>query len=231
MNNPRAVLLITVLSAALLLATGVEQALSQGSGKIICWKDKSGKVVGCGDRVPPEYQDGATKELNRRGITIRQSDPSLTAEQRRVQQAEDERKQAEAQKMEERRRQDNAILATFATEKEIDLKRARDVQQLQSSIDTLQTNLGHANDRQAEKRARIEQFRTNNKPVPPAVQEEFDRSERENEKLESQIAQRRKDIAALNQRYDEIKKRFVELTGGTSGSNAKSAPQPAPARK
>jgi predicted RNase H-like nuclease (RuvC/YqgF family) len=229
MHNLRTVLLIMMLPAALLLATGVAQAQNKGSGKIICWKDKSGKVVGCGDTVPPEYQDSATKELNQRGVTIRQSDMPLTAEQRKAQQAEAERKQAEAQKREEQRRSDKAILDTFTTEKEIDLKRARDVQQLEAGIDTLQTNLGNANDRQVNARARIEQSRKNQKAVPPAIQEEFDRSEGDKEKIESQIAQKRKDIAALNQKYDEIKKRFAELTGGAA--SAKSAPQPAPARK
>lgn len=227
MHNPRAVLLIALLPAALLLATGVAQAQSKGSGKIICWKDKSGKVVGCGDKVPPEYQDSATKELNQRGVTIRQSDAALTAEQRKAQQAEAERKQAEDQKREEQRRSDKAILDTFTTEKEIDLKRARDAQQLELSLETLQTNLKNANDRQAEGRARIEQFRKNQKPVPPAVQAEFDRSEGDKAKIESQIAQKRKDVAALNQKYDEIKKRFAELTG----ASAKPTPQPAPAKK
>jgi hypothetical protein len=220
----RAVLLI-----ALLFATGVAQAQSKGGGKIICWKDKSGKVVGCGDTVPPEYQDSATKELNQRGVTIRQSDVPLTAEQRKAQQAEAERKQTEAQKREEQRRSDKAILDTFTTEKEIDLKRARDLQQIESTIETLQTNLRNASDRQAEGGARIEQSRKNQKAVPKAVQDEFDRSESDKAKIESQIAQKHKDIAALNQRYDEIKKRFAELTGGTA--SAKPAPQPAPARK
>jgi predicted RNase H-like nuclease (RuvC/YqgF family) len=234
MHNPRTVLLITLLPAALLLATGVAQAQSKGSGKIICWKDKSGKVVGCGDKVPPEYQDSATKELNQRGVTIRQSDAALTAEQRKAQQAEAERKQAEDQKREEQRRSDKAILDTFTNEKEIDLKRTRDVQPLESGIETLQTNLKNANDRQAEGRASIEQSKKNNKPVPPAVQDAFDRSAGDKAKIESQIAQRRKEIAALNQKYDEIKKRFAELksgAAGAAGSSAKSAPQPAPAKK
>ena len=231
MHNPRAALPITVLFAALLLATGVTQTQAQGSGKIICWKDKSGKVVGCGDKVPPEFQDSATKELSQRGVTIKQSDAPLTAGQRRAQQADAERKQAEEQKAAAQRRQDKAILDTFTNEKEIDLKRARDVQQLESTIETLQTNLKNANDRQAQGRARIEQSRKNKKPVPPAVQQEFDRSEGEKAKIEIQIAQKRKEIAALNQKYDEIKKRFAELMGGAAGSSARPALQPAPAKK
>ena len=234
MHNPRAALLIMVLPAALLLASGVTPAQAQGSGKIICWKDKSGKVVGCGDKVPPEFQDSATKELSQRGVTIKQSDAPLTAEQRRAQQADAERKRAGEQKKAEQQRQDKAILDTFTNEKEIELKRARDVQQLESTIETLQTNLKNANDRQAQGRARIEQSKKDKKPVPQAVQQEFDRSEGDKARIESQIAQKRKEITAVNQKYGEIKKRFAELTGaagGAAGSSAKPAPQPAPARK
>ena len=60
--------LVTALAAAAALMAFSGSALAQaskGSGKIVCWKDKAGKVVGCGDRVPPEFQDSATKELDR----------------------------------------------------------------------------------------------------------------------------------------------------------------------
>src|SRR5450631_4134513 len=100
MHNLRVMLLI-----AGLLATGV----AHSQGKIICWKDKAGKVVGCGDKVPPEFQDNATKELNQRGVTVNQSAPALTAEQKRAQQAEHDRLMAEEQKVAEQRRKDRAL--------------------------------------------------------------------------------------------------------------------------
>ena len=42
-----------LLGLALAIAAGPVLAQSKGGGKIVCWKDKSGKTVGCGDRVPP----------------------------------------------------------------------------------------------------------------------------------------------------------------------------------
>ena len=220
---------------AMLLVIGSGQAYAQG--KIICWKDKSGKVVGCGDTVPPEYQDSAVKELSRRGVTVNQSEPPLTPEQKKAQQAESERKQADARQKEELRRKDKALLDTFSNEKEIDLKRGRDVQLIESNIETLQTNLKNANDRQLDSRVRIEQAKKKNQPVPPQAQEEFDRAESDKAKIQAQIDQKRKDIAELNQRYDDMKKRFRELRGGTAGASPTSGaptasgatPAPAPA--
>jgi len=222
-------------SAALLfpLAGAAAQAPGPGSGKIICWKDKSGKVVGCGDIVPPEYQDNATKELDRQGVTIKQSEAALTPEQRKAQQAELERKQAENLKNEEQRRQDRMLLDTYSQEKEIDHDRGRHVRGIESDIESLQTNLMSANTRQANARTRAEQYKKNKKPVPPDTQDEVDRIEGEKTKIEKQIAQKRRDIAALNQKYAEVKKRFFELMGkspsGSSppGGGTTPAPQPA----
>ncbi len=223
-----------VLLVALALAIGSGQAQTSGGGKIVCWKDKAGKTVGCGDKVPPEYQDNATKELNKRGVTVNQTSPALTDAQKKAQQAEKDRKQAENQVAAEQRRRDKALLDTFTTAKEIDLKRNRDIQLIESNIETQQTNLKNANDRQADARTRIEQFKKENKPVPAPIQDEFDRAEGNKVKIQAQITQKRKDIADLNQQYDDMKKRFVELTGTapsatTAAVNVKPEAPPAPA--
>jgi hypothetical protein len=211
---------------ALLLALGSAHA-QQAPGKIVCWKDKAGKTVGCGDKVPPEYQDNATKELNKRGVTVNQSEPPLTAEQKKALQAEADKKQAESQIAAEQRRKDKALLDTFTTAKEIDLKRNRDIQLIESNIEAQQTNLKNANDRQVDAGKRIEQFKKESKPVPAPIQEEYDRAEGGKTKIQAQITQKRKEIADLNQQYDDMKKRFAELTAPAAG--AKPAPTPAPA--
>src|SRR3954453_10732536 len=124
MHSVRATLLIGLLFTVASLAA-VAQAPGSG-GKIVCWKDKAGKTVGCGDKVPPEYQDNATRELNKRGVTVNSSDPALTPEQKKAQQAAAERKAAENVVAAEQKRRDKALLDTFTTAKEIDLKRNRD---------------------------------------------------------------------------------------------------------
>ena len=219
MHSLRAVWLVT-----LLLAIAAGQAQAQ---KIVCWKDKAGKVVGCGDKVPPEFQDNATKELSKRGVVVNQSDPPPTADQKRAQQAVLDRKAADEQKASEIRRRDRALLDTFSTEKEIDLKRSRDIQLIESNIEAQQTNLKNANDRQTDARIRIDQMKKENKPIPAPLQEDYDRAEASKMKIQTQIAAKRKEIADLNVQYDEMKKRFAELKG--SAPEAKPAPTPAPA--
>ena len=224
---------------ALVVAIGAAQAQGQtAGGKIVCWKDKAGKTIGCGDKVPPEYQDNAIRELNNRGVTVNQSDPALTADQKKALQAEQDRKTVEKVHVAEQNRRDKALLDTFTTVKEIDLKRNRDIQLIESNIEAQMTNLKNANDRQVESRTRIDQYKKGDKPIPVPIQEEYDRSDAAKQKIQAQIAQKRKEIADLNQQYDEMKKRFAELTGpGTApaatpapaAAAAKPAAQPAPA--
>ena len=131
----RTIQAITTLTAAALLALAAAPVSAQPkAGGLVCWKDKAGKTVGCGDKVPPEYQDNATGTLNKRGEIVNQGEASMSAEQRKAQQADAEKKkQEEAQRAEEKRK-DRALLDSFSNEKEIDLKRARDIQQLEVNI-------------------------------------------------------------------------------------------------
>ncbi|HYK12860.1 MAG TPA: hypothetical protein VEW70_02630 [Burkholderiales bacterium] len=222
MHNLRALALIGLLIPFAL-------AHAQATGKIVCWKDKAGKTIGCGDKVPPEYQDNAIRELNKRGVTVNASEPAPTPEQKKAAQAEADRKAAENQVAAEQKRRDKALLDTFTTVKEIDLKRNRDIQLIESNIEAQQTNLKNANDRQADARNRIEQYKKENKPAPVPIQEEYERSEAAKVKIQAQIAQKRKEIVDLNQQYDDMKKRFAELTGPAPAATPAPAPAPAPA--
>jgi hypothetical protein len=91
------------ISAACVIALAAIPALAQqkAGGTLVCWKDKAGKTIGCGDKVPPEYQENANSTLNTRGVTISQSETPLTPEQKQAQKNEAERKQLEDQKREE----------------------------------------------------------------------------------------------------------------------------------
>src|SRR5262245_37926761 len=86
---------LAVLATALALASGA--ALAQAKGKIVCWKDKDGKVVGCGDRIPPEYQDAASQELDRQGVR-RKATGTVEEEAQKKVEAEAVKKQREDEK-------------------------------------------------------------------------------------------------------------------------------------
>lgn len=202
-------------------------APAQQKGNIVCWKDKAGKTVGCGDKVPLEYQDNASRELNKRGMTINQTEAALTPEQRQAQAVETERKRVEAQKREEERRRDRALLDSFTNEKEIDLKRHRDIQQIEINISAQQSNLKNTTDRQHELKVRMDQMNREKRAIPAPIQEDYDNLETERLKVQAQILQKRKEIVERNIDYDAMKARFMELKGMAPVPPSASAANPA----
>ncbi len=140
-----------LLALALALAPAANAA--QTKGRIVCWKDKSGKTVGCGDTVPPEYQNNATQELDRRGVTRKTTESADELAKHRTQTQELARQKEEEEKTRaEQRRQDAALINTFTSEKEIDAKRDRDLQVVELQIKQLQVSLKDSTDRKAVER-------------------------------------------------------------------------------
>lgn len=211
-------------AACALALTAMSSSAQQKAGGLVCWKDKAGKTVGCGDKVPPEYQDNAASTLNKRGVTVNQSEASLTPEQRAAQKAEAEKKKIDEQKRDEEKRKDRALLDSFTNEKEIDLKRARDIQQIEVNIGAQQSNIKNMTDRLADPKSKIDQAKKDNKPVPPAIQQEHDKLTADIAKAQEHITSKRKEITEKNAEYDAMKKRFIELKGGSSAPAAPAAP-------
>src|SRR5688572_1973859 len=148
---------LTAAALMVLSGTALAQASKGGSGKIVCWKDKAGKVVGCGDRVPPEYQDSATKELDRTGVTRKTSETAAERAKREAEEkAQEAQKADEKKRLAEQRRQDAALINTFSNETEIDLKRDRDLQVLDTQLSGLRLSHKSASARHADAKSRME---------------------------------------------------------------------------
>lgn len=220
---------LTALAALLaLVAAGPATAQqTKGGGKIVCWKDKSGKVVGCGDTVPPEYQQNASKELDRRGVT-RSTNVSAAEEARRKEQEQEQakKKAEEDRRIAEQKRQDGALINTYASEREIDQRRDRELQQVDSRISQLQASLKNATARHNEIKGRHDAATKSGKPVPDNLKSELTESAANKQKLEEDIAGREQDKAVINTRYAEQKKRYLELTGRQPTAAAAPASSP-----
>jgi hypothetical protein len=211
------------LAVALAFAAGGALAQAKSGKKIVCWKDKDGKVVGCGDTVPPEYQDNATKELDKRGITRATTE---TAEERARKEAMDKQlaaqKADEKKKLAEKQRQDLALLNAFTNEKEIDLKRDRDLQVVDGQV--TQLRLAHKNSvgRLKDVESRIESTTKTGKPATEHQKDDLARARSELDKLEQAIVMREKEKDDLRKRYAEMRERYTQLRSGVT------PPAPAP---
>lgn len=215
----RAILTAALGMALAALVPGSVLAQSKSKGKIICWKDKSGKVVGCGDRVPPEFEDAATKELDRRGITRKTTE---TAEEQARQAAREaataKQKEEETKRLAEQRRRDQALLNTYASEKEIDQRRDRELQEVDRLLGQLEGLRKGAAARRTDAEGRLAAAEKARKPSD-GMKDEVARAEAEMAKLDKNIAAKNKEKEDIRARYAETKQRYLEL-GGTRAQAA-----------
>ena len=219
------------LAAALAMALAAFMAgtvLAQSKGKIICWKDKSGKVVGCGDKVPPEYEDSATKELDRRGVTRKTTD---TAEERAKRAAQEEalakQKAEEKKRLAEQKRLDSALLNTYASEKEIDQRRDRELLEVDRLLGQFQGLHKAAAARHTDASGRLAAAEKAKKPSA-ALKDEIARAEADMARLEQSIAGKNKEKEEIRARYAQTRQRYMDLRSGSAQS---AAAQAAPAKK
>jgi hypothetical protein len=202
-------LLMVVLAQFGLPAAPAQAQTQSKGGKIVCWKDASGKVVGCGDRVPPEYQSSATKELDQRGVTRKTNESADEAAKRQAREKELAAQKAEEEKRRaEQKRQDSALLNSYTSAAEIDQRRDRDLQPINQQITQMQAAL---------------------KAAPEAGKAKYEQG----------IAGKEKEKEEITQKYAVQKKRFQELKGEAPSAAAAPAPAtaappapaPAPAKK
>ena len=208
------------LALVLGLAAGPALAQAEKKGRIVCWKDKSGKVVGCGDKVPVEYQDAATREMDRTGVTRATTESAEDAAKRRAKDQEVAKAKADEQKRAaEQKRQDAALLNTFSNEKEIDQKRDRDLAQLDLQMGQMKVSLKNAVDRHTDVKGRADAAAKDGKDKKgaEALKEELTKAESDKQRLETAITTKEKEKEEIKQRYAEQKRRYLELKGEGPG--------------
>lgn len=216
---------LTVLGAAILVGLMSLSGPASAQSKIVCWKDKAGKVIGCGDKVPPEFQSSATKELDSRGVTRKSTESVEQTNQRRIREQEAAKIKAdEDRKLLDMKRQDTALLETYSNEREIDLKRDRDLQVIDLQMEQIATSLKGATQRYNEVKARVDGVEKNNKTPSASLKEELARAASNKENIEQNLKAKQKEKEDLRQRFADYKRRYHELRSGVTAVPPSQAP-------
>lgn len=180
-------------------------------GGMYKWVDEKG-VTQYGDVIPPQYAGQGKTELNKRGVPMKQTDAAPTPEQIQQRAMQQELQRQQDQLKLEQKRKDMALLNTYTSAEEIDLARDRHVTQAELVIRATETRLAPAEARHNDLKKQVEAIKRNGKPVPPALEKNFKRSESEVQGLRDIIAQKRNESQSIRSRFDADKKRFGELS-------------------
>jgi hypothetical protein len=182
----------------LILATFAQYCLAEEPKRILKWKDDKG-VTQYGDKIPAQYSNRENSVINKQGITVKRNKPfvyqDLAADQAKMDQA----------------KKDKALLSAFTHEDEIDLARDRNLNLDKVTLDGLQMQKTNSQKRLAESQKYATTFTKHKKPGPADIATDIKSTEAEIAKLDKQMVDRKAIMETTRKRFDDDKKRYIEL--------------------
>jgi len=173
-----------------------------------------------GSTIPQQCTGELVEALSAQGTVLFRIDPPLTPEQRAAQEAEEKKEAAaevarrEAEKAAEvQARRDRALLQTHAAESDIERVRQRALASNREAASQVEARIAVLRKRQDELAKEAAKYKD-----PAAVPDKFQQDVKAiayDLSLQEQLLESRKrEAAEINQRYDEEKRKFHELTQG-----------------
>ena len=167
---------------------------------------------------PPECLGRDTQELNKSGTLIRKNPAviPLSPAQEQAREAERRKKIEDEEKSKEERRKNLALLNTYSSEKDIEDARARSLTEAQGAIEDTERSIAGAQKRQKELEAEKEFYVK--KPMPFKLKQEIANNEIQIRNQTVLLDAKKKEINTINAKYNEDRRRYIELTSGKPAS-------------
>jgi len=174
--------------------------------KLYKWVDDQGETH-YGEVIPPEYANKDKIEFDDKGRVVK--DKSTDGDINSAANRTPEQKAAV-----EQRRKDKALLNTYSNEKEIDLARDRNLQQVESRINSIQLLQKSAQESLDSYKAEAKGV-TNGKPIPASLKADISAAEDKLAKLQQDLDAANAKAASVRASFETDKARYRELTGAT----------------
>lgn len=198
------------LAGGLLLAFALPSLhAAQATNRIYKCTDAKGKIY-VTQTPPPECLGRPTEVMNKRGTVVHRDEGMLTEQQIAQREAEKKKKmEMEAAAKEERRRA-AALLNTYSSEKDVEEARARALKENEAAI--VQTGKKIADVRKRQKELANEKEFYAKKAPPAKLVQDIQQNEIELKNQQELLEAKKKQVATINAKYDEDKRRYIELT-------------------
>ncbi|TAN54060.1 MAG: hypothetical protein EPN19_08095 [Betaproteobacteria bacterium] len=209
----RFAIFLTALAAAGLLAPLAAEAQKIEALTYRCvGKDKKTYY---GQTLPAQCIGLPLEMLNQQGVVVRRIDPQGDVEKKALKEAQDKKKREEDALVKERLRRDKALLASYASEADVDAARKRALLDNEKATQEIDTRIAGIQKRQAGLAKEMEFYRGKNKP--PAKLDQDVKSADAELKLQAELRdKKKKEVDSINAKYDEDKRRYAELTRGSA---------------
>lgn len=204
----------------LLTAAGVPAALYK-------WVDENGRIQ-YSDKPPASAGKGGV-EMSNRGVVRKKLDAGLSPDEKKAKDEEAERRRNERQEALARQRADHALLQSFTSVQEIDMKRDRELQAIDVMIANLKSQERSLVERWGDEKRRADNHAKRGKPLPDALKEDLARSQNEIKIVREEVQRRHQEAADTKVKYEALKKRYLELRQPGAASDVMPAAAPASA--
>jgi len=174
-------------------------------------KDATGRTI-LSDRPIPECANRVVRELSTNGMLKREIPRPLTAEEKQQKKAEEEKQKAELQAVEAQRKSDRLIVERFGSEKGIEAARKRALDLAQELIKRESAAVAVAEKQLAQAQAAMTQYRAKPASAPSDLRSKIDEAKQIIKEGGKIIQTREAEIVEVNAKYDEIIKRYREVT-------------------
>lgn len=191
-----------ILGATLLLCAAFSATVE---AKLYKWVDDKGETH-YGEVIPPEFANKDKVQFDDKGRVIK--DKLSEGES-----SNPEGKTTEQKAAIEQRRKDKALLNTYSNEKEIDLKRDRDLQQVEARIKSIQLLIQSAQESLDGYHKEANGI-TAGKQIPASLQTDISAAENKLVKLKQELDAANAKSASVRASFEADKLRYRELVGG-----------------
>jgi hypothetical protein len=164
-----------------------------------------------GSTIPQQCIGRPVEQLNAQGLVVRRIDPDAEEKERTDKEAALVKKREEEAASREDTRRNRALLATYTSERDIEEARSRALADNAQALREVQTKVESIRKRRAGYEKELEFYKGKNKP-PAKLNEDIENAEIDLKAQEELLAMKKKEVETINARYDEDKKRYVQLT-------------------
>jgi hypothetical protein len=201
---------LAMLAAVALLLAPLHADAQGKAGITYRCSSKDGKRY-YGSTIPRECLGQPIEQLNQQGMVVKRIDPEGEEKAQAAREAEEEKRREQTAARREDQRRNRAVLATYTSEKDIEDARRRAVDDNRKALQEVERRIEVLKKRRAGYDKELEAQKDGNKPSAK-LQEDIRVTEVDLRAQENLLVTKQKDLEAINERYDEDKKRYLELT-------------------
>jgi hypothetical protein len=185
------------------------QSATQNTGKVIYRYKNSDGVLVMDNKIPAEYSGKGYEIVSITGKVIKVVPPSLTKE-------EAEKQKAEKIAKEERLKADIDLKRSYSAVSDIDAAKERNLASLQANLAILRANFESTKQELARETSRAASLERSGRQVNKDILSKIESLQKKENDMMQQIKQRENELKIVSDKFDQDRKRFIEITQPSS---------------